>query len=393
VAISADGNTAIVGGLFDNGGAGAAWVWTRNGEVWTQQGNKLVGSGAVSPDGAHIYQGESVAISADGNTAIVGGAAEEWVQDQTGAAWVWTRSEGVWTQQGNKLVGSGPVGTSYKHITVALSGDGKTAIIGDNLDNNGVGAVWIWTRSGGVWTQQGKKLVGSGAAICVVQGCSSGARQGSSVALSTDGNTAIVGAFNDNPFIPTGYPPDDLFTQGAAWVWTRSGGVWTQQGDKLVGSGNFMDPVTGTSSQGASVALAGDGNTAIIGGSIGPGAAWIWTRSGEKWTERARLSQPNVSAQGDSVSLSLDGNTAMVAGYLGASATWVWTKTGGVWPQQGIRLHESNAVGESYADHSARMSADGKTVIVGKGIDNNGVGAAWIFAATPLPTRARAARH
>jgi hypothetical protein len=66
---SADGNTAIVGGILDNGGAGAAWVWTRFGEIWTQQSAKLVGSGAVG----NANQGNSVSISADGNTAIVGG--------------------------------------------------------------------------------------------------------------------------------------------------------------------------------------------------------------------------------------------------------------------------------------------------------------------------------
>jgi hypothetical protein len=53
----------------DSGGVGAAWVWVRTNGVWSQQGPKLVGSGAVS----NASQGGSVAISADGNTAIVGG--------------------------------------------------------------------------------------------------------------------------------------------------------------------------------------------------------------------------------------------------------------------------------------------------------------------------------
>ena len=69
MSLSADGNTAIVGGDDDNGDAGAAWVWTRSGGVWTQQGTKLVGSGAVGT----AAQGSSVSLSADGNTAIVGG--------------------------------------------------------------------------------------------------------------------------------------------------------------------------------------------------------------------------------------------------------------------------------------------------------------------------------
>src|SRR6516165_9582561 len=69
VALSADGSTAIVGGWSDNSKTGAAWVFTRNGGVWTQQGKKLVGTDAVGS----ARQGMSVALSADGNTAILGG--------------------------------------------------------------------------------------------------------------------------------------------------------------------------------------------------------------------------------------------------------------------------------------------------------------------------------
>jgi hypothetical protein len=83
---------------------------------FTQQGPKLVGTGAVGGAGT---QGFSVALSADGNTAIVGGWRDN---SSAGAAWVYTRSGGVWTQQGNKLVGTGAVGAS-----VAMSSDGNTA--------------------------------------------------------------------------------------------------------------------------------------------------------------------------------------------------------------------------------------------------------------------------
>jgi len=66
-----------------------------------QQGHKLVGSGvAVGPS----EQGNSVAVSADGNTAIVGGPYDGVGNSSVGAAWVFTRSNGVWTQQGSKLV-------------------------------------------------------------------------------------------------------------------------------------------------------------------------------------------------------------------------------------------------------------------------------------------------
>ena len=384
VSLSADGNTAIVGGLSDNsffcgntdiyciGGAGAAWVWTRSGGVWAQQSNKLVGSGGSADAG----QGFSVAISADGTTAIVGGPYDNGV----GAVWVWTRSGGVWTQQGPKLVGSEAFGAFGS--SVSLSADGNTAIVGAPRDGNFTGAAWVWTRSGGVWTQQGNKLVGSGGL---------GAQQGVSVSLSADGNTAIVGGDFDNSFT------------GAAWVWTRSGGVWTQQGNKLVGSGTTGDV---GAQQGHSVSLSGDGNTAIVGGygdDRGTGAAWVWTRSAEVWTQQGNklvgASAVSKADQGVSVSLSADGNTAIVGGYADSSETgaaWVWKRTEGLWTQQPTKLVGSGAVGSGLQGVSVAVSSDGTTALVGGYLDNNAAGAAWVFAAGAdpvVPQRRRAARH
>ncbi|MGB7259764.1 MAG: hypothetical protein WBD48_16950, partial [Pseudolabrys sp.] len=301
VALSADGNTAIVGavGICSIGGEGA-WVFVRdsNGN-WTQQGGRLFGSGASGD----AQQGYSVALSADGNTAIVGGSGDN---SNVGAAWVYTRSNGVWTQQGSKLIGSGSSGTPKQGWSVALSADGNTAIVGGLLDNTipsaqlgvtGDGAAWVFTRdSNGTWTQQGSKLVGSGA--------SGQAQQGASVALSADGNTAIVGG------------PQDHAEVGAAWIYTRSNGTWTQQGSKVVGSG-----VSGIAAQGTSAALSADGNTAIVGGpedNAEVGAAWVYTRSNGTWTQQnSKLVGSGASGaakQDTSVALSGDGNTAVVGG-------------------------------------------------------------------------------
>jgi hypothetical protein len=256
VALSGDGNTAIVGGVADNRAAGAAWVFTRSGNVWTQQGSKLVGTGAEGSAG----QALSVALSDDGNTAIVGGP---WDSARAGAAWLYTRSGDVWTQRGSKLVGTGAVGNAGQGVSVALSADGNTAIVGGSGDNSDTGAAWVYTHSGDAWTQQGSKLIGTDAV--------GKAGQGRSVALSDDGNTAIVGGVVDNGGI------------GAAWVYTRSGGVWAQQGSKLVGTG-----AVGHAGQGDSVSLSGDGNTAIVGGLTDnrvTGAAWVHTRSGGEWNQ------------------------------------------------------------------------------------------------------------
>jgi len=124
-ALSGDGNTAIVGGLS----AEAAWVFTRSGAAWGQQ-VKLVGTEAI---GSQPQQGGSVAVSGDGNTAIVGGRTD----DDVGAAWVYTRSSGGWSQQA-KLVG-----TDFTNpVSVSLSGDGNTAIVGGLSAE----AAWVFTQ-------------------------------------------------------------------------------------------------------------------------------------------------------------------------------------------------------------------------------------------------------
>jgi hypothetical protein len=366
VAVSADGNTAIMGGLGDNSDVGAAWIFTRSNGVWSQQGNKLVGIDAVG----QAQQGSSVALSADGNTAIIGGPFDN---AQHGAAWVFTRTNGMWTQQGNKLVGTGVVGfATYQGGSVALSADGSTAIIGGPGDA-GVGAAWVFTRSNGVWSQQGAKLVGTGIGL-------DDPSQGVSVALSADGNTAIVGG------------PDD----GAAWVFTRSNGVWTQQGNKLVGTG-AVGPIP--AEQGTSVALSADGNTAIIGGpqdNVDVGAAWVFTRSNGVWTQQGNKLVGNGAVgqarQGGSVALSADGNTSIIGGLGDDSllgAAWVFTRSNGVWTQLGSKLVGTGAVGpvNPWQGSSVALSADGRsTALIGGPHDNVYLGAAWVFTA-PKPLR------
>ncbi|HYW47512.1 MAG TPA: FG-GAP repeat protein [Bryobacteraceae bacterium] len=318
VAMSADGNTAIVGGPNDNSNQGAAWVFTRNNNgVWAQQGPKLVGSGSS----AFAFQGFSVGLSADGNTAIVGGPTDN---SSTGAAWIFSRnSSGAWTPMGGKLAPGGASG--YLGHSVAISGDGNTAMAGAYFDSNGIGAAWVFTRSGSAWVQQGGKLVGSGA--------SGTASQGSSVALSFDGNTALVGGTGDNGSL------------GAAWVFTRTSGQWTQQGSKLAGSDTFVFRLFGTS-----VSLSAGGNTALIGG---PGG---------------------TTAQNGCIGSS----HACEAGAIGA--TWVFTRSGGAWSQQGSDLiGTGSATNDVLQGTSVALSGDGSTAIVGGPFDNSRVGALWIF--------------
>jgi len=197
---------------------------------------------------------------------------------------VFTRSGDAWSQQA-KLVGTGVLNPQFgaaQGFSVSLSADGNTALVGGFNDNFGVGAAWVFTRSGEAWSEQ-QKLVGTGVMIY---------HQGYSVSLSGDGRTAIVGAYHTS----NGLPPS------AAWIFTRLGNVWSQQAE-LVGT-DFTNSV--------SVSLSGDGNTAIVGG-FGAEAAWVFTRSGDAWSQQQKLvgtgvlSPPPGAGQGSSVALSAFG--------------------------------------------------------------------------------------
>lgn len=114
------------------------FIVTSSAPPGTQQGAKLVGTGAVGA----AYQGWSLSLSADGNTLAVGGREDN---TTSGATWIFTRSGSTWTQQGSKLVGSGAVGAAAQGTSVSLSASGNTLVVGGIEDNSSVGATWVFT--------------------------------------------------------------------------------------------------------------------------------------------------------------------------------------------------------------------------------------------------------
>jgi hypothetical protein len=302
VALSADGNTALIGAPNEDTGAttdqGAVYVFTRSGTTWTQQ-QKLLASDPITED----FFGYSVSLSSDGNTALIGAFFKNATLNQYGAAYVFTRSGTTWTEQ-QKLLASDPAFTDQFGWSVALSADGNTAILGANLEDtsptSNQGAAYIFTRSGSTWTQQAKLLASDRA---------NNDNFGSAVALSANGNTALIGARTESTGATT--------SQGAAYVFTRSGSTWTEQAKLL----NSINPVTGDNF-GFSVALSADGNIALIGANsentspLGDnGAAYVFTRSGTVWSRSQKLLASDLESSdqfGSSVSISADGNTALI---------------------------------------------------------------------------------
>ena len=288
-ALSGDGNTVIEGAL-----EGALYVFAYDGTDWSQQARVAPSdwNGSLS---ARAF-GSAVAVSYDGNTALVGGANDS---GNAGAAWVFTRDNtGAWSEQA-KLVASDSIGAAYQGTSVALSGDGNTAIAGGPSDNHNFGAAWVYTRSAGVWTQQAKLNAGDGG-------------QGQSVAISADGNTVAVGAVSDN------------YTAGAVWTYRRMGGVWSQEGAKLVAA----DTTSGAAQQGAAVSMSADGATIIESGTHDGydssyntyvGAAWVFS-SGTPGATHLGVSAPILAGGAVSFPFSvvaLDANNALVPAYTG----------------------------------------------------------------------------
>lgn len=307
ITISRDSSTIAAGVWGDDTNVGATFVFTYNGSSWVQQGSKLVGTGAAGPS-FQSQQGTCVALSSNGNTLAVGGAADN---SSVGAVWIFVRSGGIWAQQGSKLVGSNAIpsgGFDQPSIgamgSVALSDDGNTLAMGGKGDASGTGALWIFTRSGSTWTQQGPKivLVGAGASFF-----------GSSVAISSDGNTVAVGAPNQNS------------QYGALYVYTRSGSTWTQQASIL--------PIGAVNSPriGEAVALTVDGNTLLAGGIFdagNTGAIWTFKRIATSWSQSGgKIVGTGSTAQYQGGSVSVSGNGDAIvwrANYQGIErAVWV----------------------------------------------------------------------
>jgi len=287
VSVGIDGDTAIVGAPYESTGgtqSGAAYVFTRSGSTWTEQ-QKLVASDASS----FSEFGASVAIS--GNTVIVGAYQDNGAGSSRGAAYVFTRSGSTWTQQ-QKLAASDPEDFAYFGWSVSIQND--DAVVGARLKGDGGsnrGAAYVFTRSGSTWTQQ-QKLTASDTADNDEFG----------ISVSIDQNTVIVGADRR-----LGFGVDN----GAAYVFTRSGTTWTQE-QKLVPS-----DLVNADSFGCAVAV--QNNIAIIGAYLdtengsGAGSAYIFTRSGGTWTEFQKIFSSDI-APNDSFgfSVSLDSNTLLV---------------------------------------------------------------------------------
>ena len=327
--------------------------------------NKLTAS-----DGAHMdYFGRSVSVS--GNTVVIGAVYDDkYYSYDTGSAYVYVLSEGVWSQQA-KLTASDAA--ENDHFGYRVSIDGDTIIISaifDGPSGFASGAAYIFFRSNGVWTEQQKLTASDGAA-----------RDFFGYSVSIDGNTAMINAFNDD---------DNAADSGSVYVFGRSEGVWSQQA-KLTASDAAQNDHFGSS-------LSIDGDTAVIGAAYDDdngaesGSAYVYTRTNGIWTAQQKLTASDFAeADNFGYSVSIDGDTVVIGAYgdddngADSGSSYVYTRTNGIWTEQQKLTASDFAEADNFG---YSVSIDGDTVVIGAyADDDNGTesGSAYVFPLTPPP--------
>jgi len=155
VSLSRDGKYALIGCPRDETGSeGNGWdsgtvhVYVRNGTLWTHQAQ------FVNPLGGRALFGYSVSISADGNYAIIGALYDNTGGTSAGTVHVWFRDGTSWTYQ-QRLIHPDPAQNDYFGYTVSISGDGKYAVAASTGDDTGAdyaGTAQVYVRNGTSWT-------------------------------------------------------------------------------------------------------------------------------------------------------------------------------------------------------------------------------------------------
>ena len=341
----------------------AAWALT------AKEAQKLLASDGAAGD----EFGWSVSLS--GDTALIGARFDDNEKGASaGAAYVFTRDgAGDWMPQDKLVAFDGMDGDQFG-VSVSLSGD--TALVGAPFDDNAngglAGAAYVFIRDDetGIWTHQAKLVPENGAVQDFL---------GWSVSLS--GDTALVGAHLDDN--------DNGTNAGAAYVFTRDGGNWTER-DKLVASDGDADDFFGVS-----VSLSGD--TALIGAHLddddgsASGSAYIFTPDATTglWEEQAKLVALGAAADDFfGLSVSLSGDTALIGARgvddkgTDSGAAYVFTPDGetGLWTEQAKLLAADGAGGDFFG---VSVFVSGDAALIGARLDDDrgpDSGSAYVFA-------------
>jgi hypothetical protein len=326
------------------------------------------------------YFGRSVSLSGDGKVAAVAAPWDDDVAVDSGAVFVfvqnsmgeWNRVQKLKANDASNYIYLGGIGTQTDQLRgVSISGDGSIIVAGSSYnDPNGTdsGAAYVFEKSGSTWTQFQKIVASDGAASD---------HFGASVSVSRDGSTIAVGS-----------PYDDTTTnQGAAYIFEKVGGTWTQV-QKIVQS----DTLANTSFGGTGVELTDDGTTILVGashhdtGGTDTGRAYIFDKAANgTWSQTQILRASNGGASdyfASSIGISGDGTVICCGAYnedTGATnkgAAYIFVKSAaGAWSQTETQfIQASDGTTSDSFGLGVSVSQNGDRILVGSHLDDTGEG-------------------
>ena len=334
----------------------------------------------ASDKATNDYFGVSVSLTADGTRMAIGAYGKD-VSGITiaGQVYIYTRSGSVWTEEAT-ITASDKAANDYFGASVSLTSDGTRLAVGAYNKTvsgiTGAGKVYIYTRSGSTWVEEATITASDKVASDYF---------GISVALTADGSRMVVGAFNK---IVSG-----ITAAGKVYVYTRSGSVWTEEATITASDKAVSDWF------GASVSLIADGTKMAVGahgkdvsGITDAGKIYIYTRSGTVWVEESTITASDKAIDdyfGVSVSLTADGTRLAVGAYnktvsgiTGAGKVYIYTRSGSTWVEEATVTASDKAI-DDYFGVSVALTADGTRLAVGASGKENGAidnsGAVYLY--------------
>ena len=370
ISISGDGSTIVVGAYQDDG-KGSAYVFTKQSNGSYLQTQKLTASDGAASD----FFGISVTISGDGSTIVMGASYDDDKGNDSGSAYIFTKQPNGNYLQTQKLTASDGAASDRFGASVSVSGDGSTIVVGAYYDDDkgaNSGSAYIFTKQpNGNYLQTQKLSASDGAANDYF---------GRSFSISGDGSTIVVGAFLD----------DDKGTDsGSVYIFTKQLNGNYLQTQKLVASDGAANDQFGFS-----VSISGDGSTIVVDAYYddGKGTAYIFIQQPNgSYLQTQKLVASDGAANdqfGCSVSISGDGSTIVVgANYdddkgSGSGSAYIFSKQPNGNYLQTQKLTASDGAASDNFGISTSISGDGSTIVVGAYQDDDkgsNSGSAYIF--------------
>ena len=349
--VAVDGDIAVIGAYGDDGAgidSGAAYVFTKVSDRWIRTAKLTASDGAA-------YDNFGVSVAVDGDIAVIGAYGDDGAGIDSGAAYVFARDSGTWSQAA-KLTASDGAALDYFGYSVAVDGD--TVLVGayqdddedDDLEDSG--SVYVFVEPGAGW--------GTGTETAKLTASGGGEDDYFGISVAVDGDTAVIGASGDD---------DNGADSGSVYVFIRVSGTWSQQTKLTASDGAAYDWF--------GYAVAVDGDTVVVGAygddDNGPasGSAYVFIRVSGTWSQQTKLTASDGAAYdwfGHSVAV--DGDTAVVGAYgdddngPASGSAYVFIRVSGTWSQT-VKLTASEGAADDWFGYS--VAVDGDFPVVGAG--------------------------